>query len=270
MIKTVAEIGINHNSEITIAKKLIDITAAAGFSYIKFQKREPDICVPNKQKSIIKQTPWGSMSYIDYKKKMEFNIEEYGEIDDYCRGKIKWFVSVWDIESAKKMIKFCDIIKIPSALITDLDLLKACRDWYKRVIISTGMSTEEEIEEAVAVGNPDIVMHCRSTYPALARELNLDYITWLRDKYTGRTIGYSGHEMGILPSILAVMCGARWIERHVTLDKTMWGSDQFCSLEPSEMFDLIKGIKLAESTLGGYSERKLYESESSKRESLRK
>jgi len=270
MIKIIAEIGINHNADIKIAKKLIDIAVIAGFDYVKFQKRNPDKCVPKEQKKVIKDTPWGKIEYINYKHRLEFGIDEYREINRYCKEKeIGWFASAWDIDSAEFLKGFNDIVKIPSPLITDLELLKYCRDNFKTVIISTGMSFEFEIERAVKAGNPDVIMHCNSSYPAKISELRLQYIKWLKDKYPDREIGYSGHEFGLTTTMAAVAVGAEWIERHITLDRMMWGSDHLSSVEPIGMIKLIKGIRDIEKSLTGYGERDILDSELEKRKSLR-
>ena len=270
MIKVIAEIGINHNADIKIAKKLIDIAVIAGFDYVKFQKRNPDKCVPKEQKKVKRDTPWGKIEYINYKHRLEFGIDEYREINRYCKEReIGWFASAWDIDSAEFLKEFCDIVKIPSPLITDLELLKYCRDNFKTVIISTGMSFEFEIERAVKAGNPDVIMHCNSSYPAKISELRLQYIKWLKDKYPDRDIGYSGHEFGLTTTMAAVAVGAEWIERHITLDRMMWGSDHLSSVEPIGMIKLIKGIRDIEKSLTGYGERDILDSELEKRKSLR-
>ena len=268
----IAEIGINHNGSLDLAKRLIDAANIAGCDYVKFQKREPDICVPEAQKDKMRETPWGTMKYIDYKKRIEFGKEEYDEIDRYCKDQgIKWFASVWDLPSTDFMASYTDIGKIPSALITDLELLKYAREKFNFLIISTGMSTEDEIEEAVRVGKPDVIMHTNSSYPSAYEELNLNYIKHLRKKYPDAAIGYSGHEYGLVTTFAAVTLGANWIERHVTLDRTMWGSDQASSVDPVGTIKLLRGIRILEQSLGTeeQTERILFPSELSKRKSLR-
>ncbi len=275
-IKTIAEIGINHNGSIDIAKKLIDIACLSGFDYVKFQKRNPDVCVPEHQKNIIRDTPWGKMTYLEYKHKIEFGKKEYDEIDLYCDKKgIKWFASIWDKDSADFMTQYTDITKIPSALITDKELSFYARLHFDNLIISTGMSTEEEIENCINRCSPDIIMHTNSTYPSPLNELNLNYINWLKDKYITEghrspEIGYSGHEYGLVTTFAAVALGATWIERHVTLDRTMWGSDHVASVEPAGMMKLIKGIRDIENALGTKSPRQLFPSEINKLKTLRK
>jgi len=254
--KIIAEIGLNSNSDMDLTKKLIMMAKSAGCDYVKFQKRNPDICVPEEQKSKIRQTPWGEMSYIDYKWKMEFNEEQYQEIHDFCMSiGIDWFVSVWDIESVVFMTKlnkkngYKNILKIPSALITDINLSFYTRQEADFVIISTGMSTEQQIIDCVNVSKPDVIMHTNSTYPCPVNELNLNYITHLKKLYPNKEIGYSGHEFGLVTTFATIPMGVTWIERHITLDRDMWGSDQKASIEPSGLFKLVKGIRDIEKAL---------------------
>ena len=268
MIKLIAEIGINHNGDINLAKKLIDEAAKAGFDYVKFQKRNPDVCVPENQKSKLRSTPWGTMSYIDYKHRIEFGEKEYNEIDLYCTTKgIKWFASVWDIDSVDFMSNFTYLSKLPSALITNKKLCQYARKKFDTLIISTGMSTEDQIEKAVNYTNPDVIMHTNSTYPSPIEELNLGYIHWLK-KY-GIDVGYSGHEYGLTTTFATAAMGVTWIERHITLDRTMWGSDHLASVEPAGMTKLVKGIRDIEKAMSGYGPRQLLGSELEKSKSLR-
>ena len=270
MITIIADIGINHNGDLNIVKKLIDICYASGIDIVKFQKRNPDKCVPEHQKKEKKSTPWGELTYIDYKYKVEFSEDQYNEIYEYCQTKgVDWFASVWDIDSAEFMASYTGTVKIPSALITNYDLLQYCRENFGFVIMSTGMSTEEEIEKAVEVGNPDVIMHCNSSYPASPNELNLNYIKWLQDKYPDKEIGYSGHEFGLVTTFATVGLGVTYIERHITLDRMLWGSDQLSSIEPEGIFKLVRGIRNIEHSLGVSKPREVYESELSKRKSLR-
>lgn len=267
-VKVIGEIGINHNGDLDICKKIIDAAVLAGCDYVKFQKRNPDVCVPEEQKTKPKSTPWGEMTYLDYKYKVEFGKEEYDEIDRYCKEKgIGWFASVWDKDSVDFMSQYNNISKIPSALITDKELVEYARSKFDYLIISTGMSTEDEIKLAVEYSNPDVIMHTNSTYPSPINELNLEYIHWLK-KY-GKEVGYSGHEYGLVTTFATVPMGVTWIERHITLDRTMWGSDQVASVEPAGLIKLVKGIRDIEKALGGNSERQLLQSELSKRKSLR-
>jgi|TARA_R110002020_G_scaffold72542_7_gene186668 N-acetylneuraminate synthase len=270
-VKIIAEIGINHNGEMELTKKLIDAASLAGCDYVKFQKRTPDLCVPEAQKNKIRKTPWGEMKYIDYKHRIEFEKEQYDEIDRYCREKkIKWFASVWDLPS----VDFCSqypesIMKIPSALITDLELCKYARSKCDTLIISTGMSTEQEILSCVKECNPDVIMHTNSSYPSRVDELNLSYINHLKATHPEKEIGYSGHEYGLITTFATVAMGAKWIERHITLDRTMWGSDQLSSVEPSGLMKLVKGVRDIESSIGHDGPRQVIGSELDKRKSLR-
>lgn len=269
--KIIAEIGINHNGDMELAKRLIDSAIVSGCDYAKFQKRTPDICVPEAQKSKLRETPWGTIPYIDYKKKIEFEKEEYDQLYDYVKDKpIEIFASVWDIPSVDFMKQYSGPMKIGSALITDLDLCKYARDNTNLLIISTGMSTEEEIDNCIAACNPDVVMHTNSTYPSPVAELNLDYINWLSNKWPDKEIGYSGHEFGLVTTFASVAMGATWVERHLTLDRTMWGSDHLASVEPQGFIKLVKGIRDIEKARGGNGPRICLGGELSKRKSLRK
>jgi N-acetylneuraminate synthase len=274
MLKTniIAEVGINHNGDINLCKDLMSIAKVAGCDFIKIQKRNPDLCVPENQKNKIRSTPWGDMTYLDYKKKIEFTENQIQELCDYSsKLGITFFASVWDKDSVDVMRKYNTITKIPSALITDLDLCKYARDNFKTLIISTGMSTEKEIEECIEVCDPDVIMHTNSSYPAPIEELNLNYITWLKNKWKNKQIGYSGHEYGLVSTFAAVAMGSTWIERHITLNHDMWGSDHLSSLEPSGLFKLVKGIRdIEKALLYDPQERILFETENIKRESLRK
>lgn len=251
----ISEIGINHNGDLDIAKKLIDISAAAGCDAVKFQKRNPDVCVPEHQKSVMRDTPWGEMTYLDYKYKVEFGKEEYDEIDRYCKEKgIAWSASPWDLDSLEFLNQYdIPFIKIASASITDKELLKKTCETGKKVIISTGMSSEEEIDEAVDIlkdnASDYAVLHCNSSYPAPIEELNLSCVKTLKDKY-GCQVGYSGHEFRLGTTVAAVYLGATIIERHVTLDRTMWGSDHMASVEPQGLFKLVSGIRELEQSFG--------------------
>lgn len=268
----ISEIGINHNGDIDICKKLISISKLAGFNYVKIQKRNPDKCVPEAQKSKIRDTPWGKITYLDYKKRIEFNEEQIKELVQYSNdNNIEFFASVWDTDSVDVMSKYTNIGKIPSALITDLELCSYARKKFDKLIISTGMSTEEEIITCINKCSPDVIMHSNSTYPCPPEDLNLRYIEWLKSKNPDKEIGYSGHENGIVTTLATIPLGVKWIERHVTLDKNMWGSDQKASLDVQEMFDLVKNIKIIESACQYKpQERVQFEKENEKKKSLRK
>lgn len=269
-IKIIAEIGINHNGDIEIAKRLIDTSIIAGCDYVKFQKRTPDVCTPEHQKSVMRSTPWGEMSYLNYRKRIEFEERQYDELYDYVKDSpIEIFSSVWDNNSVDFMSRYCSIAKIPSALITDLELCKYARDKNETLIISTGMSTEEEIERCINACNPDVVMHTNSIYPSPVDELNLNYIKWLQDKWSAE-VGYSGHEYGLVTTFAAVALGCSWVERHITLDRTMWGSDQMASVEPQGLIKLCKGIRDIEDAMGIKGPRVCLGKEEEKRKSLRK
>ena len=267
--KIIAEIGINHNGDIKLAKNLISAASIAGCDYVKFQKRTPDLCVPEAQKTKIRMTPWGEMSYLDYKKRIEFEEEEYQEIDKFCKSlDIKWFASAWDLESLDFLRKFNTIVKIPSALITNDQLITAAREKFDFLLISTGMSTEQEIEKAVKLCNPDVIFHTNSSYPSDISELNLNYITRLKNKF-GKVVGYSGHEFGLVTTFATIPLGVEWVERHVTLDRDLWGSDQKSSVEPAGLIKLVKGIRDIEKALGSSGPRIISADELSKKETLR-
>ncbi len=255
MTYIIAEIGINHNGSMETAKKLIDIAAVAGCDAVKFQKRNPDVCVPDHQKDIPRDTPWGTMSYIDYKYRMEFGQEEYDEIDLYCKSKgIEWSASPWDMDSLDFLLQYdIPFLKIPSAMITNEELMRASAKSGKEIIFSTGMSTLEETDQAVEwmrQENADFsILHCNSTYPAPLEDLNLKCIETLRERY-GCEVGYSGHEFRLGTTVASVYLGATIIERHITLDRTMWGSDHLASVEPQGLIKLVKGIRELEIALG--------------------
>ena len=267
--KIIAEGGINHNGSVEIAKRLIDTAVVAGCDYIKWQKRNPDVCVPEHQKNKSKSTPWGDMTYLEYKHRIEFGADEYDEIYSYCAGRIACFASVWDKDSVDFMSNYTDIAKIPSALITDLDLCKYSRDKFSKLIISTGMSEEKDIESCIHHCEPDVIMHTNSTYPCPIQELNLNYISWLKKKWGDKEIGYSGHEYGLVTTSAAVAMGASWVERHTTLDRTMWGSDHVASVEPQGLIKLVKGIRDIEKSIGSLSERTISGGELEKMKTLR-
>jgi N-acetylneuraminate synthase len=270
----IAEISINHNGDLQIAKRLIDATWATGWDCAKFQKRTPDICVPDQQKNVIRQTPWGEMTYLEYKKRIEFQKKEYDYIDRYCNEKpLHWTASVWDMQSLEFLLNYeVPFIKIPSAKITDRTLVEESAKSGKPVFLSTGMSTLAEIDEAVNIleqhtSKNYVLFHCNSTYPAKLEELNMQMIKTLKERY-GCLVGYSGHEEEIMPATLAPVYGACVVERHITLDHKMWGTDQAASLEIRGMSFLaarVHEVKL----IAGDGIKTIYPGEEKMREKLR-
>lgn len=248
----VAEIGINHNGSVEIAKKLIDAAVLAGCDAVKFQKRTIEVVYTSEELTRPRESPFGSTNG-DLKRGLEFGQREYEEIDHYCREKnILWYASCWDEGSVDFIEQFNPpCYKIASACLTDDNLLRHHR-WYGRpVILSTGMSTLEQIDHAVEVLGADdlVILHCTSTYPSQVEELNLRAIHTLRERYDV-PVGYSGHEVGLAPSVGAAALGACMIERHVTLDRAMWGSDQAASVEWQGFWRLVKDIRAIERAMG--------------------
>ena len=239
----IAEIGINHNGSLNLAKKLIDLAKENGFNAVKFQKRNPNISTPEDQKNKLRITPWGEISYLEYKKKIEFGKKEFDEINRYCKKKkIIWFPSAWDLDSQKFLKKYkLKYNKIASAMLTNHKLLEEVSKERKMTLISTGMSYIKDIARCIKIFKKNkckfILMHCVSTYPCPIEKLNLNMIITLRNKFKCE-VGYSGHESEVSPSILAYFLGARYIERHITLDRSMWGTDQSASLSGSGMKNL--------------------------------
>ncbi len=262
-IYVIAEIGINHNGSLEIAKRLIDVAKASGCDSVKFQKRTPEKCVPPEMREKMRETPWGYISYMDYRYKVEFSQEDFQQIANYCRAqKIDWFVSCWDPDSVTFIEQFkTPCIKVPSASLTDRDLLEAIRASNTPAMLSTGMSSMQQIEAAVAVLGTErlLLAHATSTYPCPKEELNLRMITTFREKYPC-PIGYSGHEVGLATTIAAIALGASFVERHITLDRAMWGSDQAASIEPQGLKRLVKDIRNVEGALGD-GKKRVYESE---------
>jgi N-acetylneuraminate synthase len=259
-----AEIGINHNGSLEDALALVDVAADAGCDAVKFQKRTPEICVPKDQQDVERDTPWGRMTYLAYRHRVEFDHEGYAAIARHCvdRG-VAWFASPWDVPSVDFLEMFNPPAhKIASACLTDDELLERVRQTQRTVILSTGMSTPEQIRHAVDVlGRERLIMcHTTSSYPAPAAELNLRMIHTLAYSYPDVPIGYSGHEIGLQTSIAAVALGACFVERHITLDRAMWGSDQAASIEPAGVARLVRDIRVVESALGDGVKR-VYESE---------
>ncbi|MBS4035719.1 MAG: N-acetylneuraminate synthase family protein [Ignavibacterium sp.] len=260
----IGEIGINHNGSVEIAKKIIEGAKSAGCDAVKFQKRTPEICTPKDQWYIERDTPWGRMTYIDYRYKVEFGQDQYSEIDKYCKEiGIIWFASCWDEEALDFIEQFNPpLYKTASASLTDHDLLRKHKSVNKPLIISTGMSTIKEIEDAIDVfGLEDLLIaHSTSSYPAKNEELNLRMISTLKVKYPFVPIGYSGHEVGLAPTWAAVSLGACFVERHITLDRAMWGTDQAASVEIGGFQRLISNIRDIEVSLGD-GIKKVYDSE---------
>ena len=268
----IAEIGINHNGDIEIAKQLMDVAVETGCDAVKFQKRTPEICVPEEQKSIPRETPWGTMTYFEYKKRIEFEQKEFQQIDAYAKKiGIDWFASPWDVPSVDFLESFnvpCQ--KIASACLTDSELLTAINKTKTTTILSTGMSSMQEIDKAVSLlsGVPLAIAQATSTYPAEASELNLRAIQTFAEKYNV-PVGYSGHERGLQVTIAAVALGATFIERHITLDRSMWGTDHSASLEPEGLKKLVRDIRIIELALGD-GKKKVYDSEIPIRAKLRR
>lgn len=269
----IAEIGINHNGDLQLAKKLIDAAFSCSWDCVKFQKRNPDVCVPEDQKNLPKDTPWGRMTYLDYKKRLEFGKKEFDYIAKYCREKpIDWTSSVWDMDSLDFIKKYNPpFIKIPSAHLTNHKLLEKTAKTGFPVVLSTGMSTLKEIDEAVAIlkkhSSQFVLLHCNSSYPAKTAELNLKLIPQLAKRY-GCLVGYSGHEYSLTSTTIAAALGAKIIEKHITLDHSMWGTDQAASVEPQGMDKLYKQIMDTTLNLGD-GKKRIYETELIVRKKLR-
>ncbi|WP_329202391.1 MULTISPECIES: N-acetylneuraminate synthase family protein [unclassified Streptomyces] len=272
-VYVVGEIGINHNGDLGNAFALIDAAADASCDAVKFQKRTPEICTPRDQWDIERDTPWGRMTYIDYRHRVEFDEDGYRAIDAHCAARgIDWFASPWDTEALAFLEKFDPPAhKVASACLTDDELLRALRATGRTVVLSTGMSTPKQIRHAVEVlGSDNILLcHATSTYPAKAEELNLRVINTLREEYPNVPIGYSGHETGLQTTLAAVALGAAFVERHITLDRAMWGSDQAASVEPGGLARLVRDIRTIETALGDGVKR-VYDSELAPMKKLRR
>ena len=275
-VNIIGEIGINHNGDIELAKKVIERFLYAGISMFKLQKRNPLLCVPDSQKSKPKQVPWRNeeTTYLQYKQDIEFSYKEYEElykfIDSLGVPKPVLFASVWDIDSAKFMRDFTDIVKIPSAKITDLELMEYCRTAFEFKMMSTGMSTEKEIKQGVFHLLPDVIFHTNSSYPTPLDKTKLEFIPRLKILFPSTQVGYSNHCTDPLAVYVAVALRARWIELHITLDKNSWGSDQASSFEPKEVEEMYKHIEwiwYCNKDLG--NPRIVFPEEESKRKSLR-
>jgi len=252
-VYVIAEIGLNHNGSVDIAKQLIDVSADAGAQAVKFQKRTPEIATPEHMKATPRETPWGTMTYLEYRYRVEFEKEQYTEISEYATSKgLDWFASPWDEPSVDFLEEMgVTTHKVASASVTDLGMLRKLKETGKPIILSTGMSTLEQIDKAVEILGTDklVILHATSTYPLPPEEANLRTILTLKDRY-GVPVGYSGHEPGLQISLAAVALGAVAVERHITLDRTMWGSDHAASLEPKGFETLIRDIRILEKALG--------------------
>jgi N-acetylneuraminate synthase len=269
----IAEIGINHNGSMEIAKRMIDGAIFSGCDAVKFQKRTPELCVPRDQWHIERDTPWGRMTYIEYRHKVEFSTAQFTEIDRYCQERgIAWFASCWDEASVDAIAPFDPpLYKAASASLTDHALLKKMAETGKPLMISTGMSTIDQIEAAVELLGQEnlLIAHSTSAYPCQVEELNLRMIQTLKQKYPAVPIGYSGHEVGLAPTWAAVALGATFVERHVTLDRAMWGSDQAASVEVMGLHRLVRNLRDVEQALGDGFKR-VYASEKSALNKLRR
>lgn len=269
----IAEIGINHNGSLDNVFKLIDLSKETGCDAVKFQKRTPEIAVPKSQWDVQRETPWGIMSYLDYKKKIEFSIDQYKEIDRYCKKKdIFWFASCWDEQAVEDIASVNAVcFKIASASLTDKATINSMLKYSVPLIMSTGMSTMNEIEESLKNISRETIglLHATSSYPCEYEELNLNMIKTLKERFPTHVIGYSGHESGLVSTSAAVALGAKIIERHITLDRAMWGTDQAASLGPNGFRTLVQHIRTVEKALGD-GIKKVYESEISIRDKLRR
>lgn len=248
----VAELGINHNGNLQTALDMIDNAVAAGADAIKFQKRTPEFCVPRDQWDIMRETPWGYVKYIQYRNLIEFEESEYDVIDKHCKEwEIPWFTSVWDEPSVDFMAQYNPpCYKIPSAMLTNKKLIDKVMGEGKPVIISTGMSTKDEIKKYVPMSPKVALLHCTSTYPCQLEHLNLRMIRTLREWYPNQVIGFSNHSPSIIPPVNAVVLGAKIIEAHFTLDRASWGTDQGASIEPHGFEKMVHYIRATEKSLG--------------------
>jgi len=268
----IAEIGINHNGDVELAKRLVDVAVSAGCDAVKFQKRTPELCVPPEQRDLQRETPWGRMTYLAYRERIEFGEAEYRELDDHCRARgIPWFASCWDEPSIEFVEQFDPpCYKMASASITDIPLVSATAATGRPTILSTGMSSMEEIRAGVALVPPAqlLLAHSTSAYPCEPDELNLRMIATLGEEFDC-PIGYSGHEVGLQTTVAAAVLGAAFVERHVTLDRAMWGSDQAASIEPGGLVRLVRDIRVIETAMGDGVKR-VYDSEIPVRDRLRR
>jgi N-acetylneuraminate synthase len=268
-----AEIGINHNGDLANAIALIDHAVDSGCDAVKFQKRMPEISTPRDQWELQRDTPWGRMSSIDYRHRVEFGVEEYAAIDQHAKRRgVAWFASPWDLQSVDFLETFdVPAHKVASACLTDDELLRRMRATRRTIILSTGMSTMRQIRHAVEVlGSDNIILcHATSTYPAPVAELNLKMIYALQAEFPNVPIGYSGHETGLQTTVAAVAMGAVFVERHITLDRSMWGSDQAASIEPQGLARLVRDVRVISDAMGDGVKR-IYDGERAAMKKLRR
>ena len=271
-VYVIAEIGINHNGSLDNAKRLIDSANFSGCDAVKFQKRTPEVCTPRDQWDIERDTPWGRMTYIDYRHRVEFDEADYDAIDHHCReAGVDWFASCWDEPAVDFMARYePPAFKFASASLTDDALLTHTAGVGAPLIASSGMSSMEQIEHGMSLLPTDrtLLAHSTSTYPCPPEELNLSMIGTLQDRFDV-PIGYSGHEVGLQTTIAAVALGACFVERHITLDRAMWGSDQAASVEPMGLFRLVRDIRVVEASLGD-GVKQVYDSELGPMKKLRR
>ena len=263
-MEVVYECGINCNGSMDIAEKMIDVAHSSGCKYVKFQKRTIDLVYSKEELARPRDSQWGTTTR-EQKEGLEFNWTDYRKIDDYCRGKcISWFASPWDTESIQFLVDFNkDLMKIPSALITNHEFLEECRDTGAYLILSTGMCHINDIDAAIdIIGKERIycLMHCTSTYPSMPEEINAKCIITLKELYPKLMIGFSNHYPGLMAMILAAAYGAEMIEFHGTLDRAMVGSDQAASIEPQGVFELMQRLQLVEK-MKGDGVKRIYERE---------
>jgi len=267
-----AEVGINANGDINLAKKLIDVASLAGCDAVKFQKRTVEAVYTPEQLDVPRKSPWGKTNR-EQKYGLEFGISDYREIDEYCELKgIEWFASPWDVRSAYFLdMFFSKYIKIASASITDFELLEAVMSTGKDIIISTGMSTKEELDNALKIVGKNVkyILACTSTYPTVPDEMNLNFIKTLKEQYPQYKIGFSNHSPGIMFMVAAAALGAEMIEFHITLDRAMYGSDQAASIETGGVMSLCKHIRNIEKGMGT-GDWTVFESEEKVKKSLRR
>ena len=269
----IAEIGINHNGDLELARRLIDVAKVAGVDAVKFQKRNPELCVSPEQQDVLRITPWGEMTYLEYRKRIEFDREQFDEVNRYCaQQNMPWFLSVWDLDSLRFALSYDPAhIKIPSAMLTFHELLRQTASTGVHTYMSTGMSTLDELDTAMEIfdraGCPISLLHCNSSYPAQNAELNLACMETYRERY-GCPVGYSGHEFGLIPTVIAAAIGADVVERHITLRRTMVGSDHMASVEPVGLIKLVNYIRTIGEVVGDGVKR-VYDSEIPARDKLR-